>query len=681
VAKNYEERKQQVANILREQSKEGRDIGPLPAVVDPARRDRCRLDFRDFCETYFPAVFNLVWSVDHLAVIQTIQQAITGGGLFAVAMPRGSGKTSLTLAAAIWALLYGHRRFVVLIGASEDAAVDLLDHLRSSLESNDLLNEDFPEVCFPIRKLEGIVSRQAGQLLDGERTQIHITQKELILPTVTGSASSGACVKVAGITGRVRGMMIQRPSDGATVRPDFVMIDDPQTDESAASPMQVQRRLNTVNGAILGLSGPGQKIAGVMPVTVIARGDLADVVLDRKRCPDWQGLKFGLMKSMPTNVKLWEQYSEIRAQGLRTGEGLTPATAFYLEHQQELDEGAEASWPARFNSDEASAIQHAMNLKFRDEATFAAEYQNQPLSLDAGSVLAITPDQVIGKTVATKRLIVPSYATKLTAMIDVQGSVLFYSVGAFGPDFTSHVVDYGCYPEQARNYFFLREVKPTLADLKPGAAFEGQLYDGLDKLTKKLIGTNYQIDGGDSLRISRVMIDAGYRDDVVKQFIRESPNRSILLASKGYGFQADRKPLDEWMLKAGGRRGWSWLFNRDEGHVLFDANAWKTLIAQRLMMSAGEQGNLSLFEADPNEAANRARHKMFSEHLTSESATPVEANGRTVNVWRVKPNRENHWLDCVIGCYVAASEQGIAAVGHPTADQPKRRRPKLKLSF
>lgn len=36
-------------------------------------------------------------------------------------------------------------------------------------------------------------------------------------------------------------------------------------------------------------------------------------------------------------------------------------------------------WPERFNHDELSAIQHAMNLKLQDEAAFFAEYQNEPL--------------------------------------------------------------------------------------------------------------------------------------------------------------------------------------------------------------------------------------------------------------------------------------------------------------
>ena len=43
------------------------------------------------------------------------------------------------------------------------------------------------------------------------------------------------------------------------------------------------------------------------------------------------------------------------------------------------DAGAIIAWPQRFHEDELSAIQHAINLKLRDEAAFFTEYQNEPI--------------------------------------------------------------------------------------------------------------------------------------------------------------------------------------------------------------------------------------------------------------------------------------------------------------
>ena len=176
----------------------GRDIGELPDVVDAERKKKCEKDFRLFCETYFPETFTLTWSPDHLKAINRIETAVLRGGLFALAMPRGSGKSSLTEVAAIWSMLYGHREFIVLIGATESAALELLDSLMTELEVNEHLAEDYPEVCFPIQQLDGIANRCAGQLYHGERTRITWTSNEIVLPTISGSKASGIVVRVAG---------------------------------------------------------------------------------------------------------------------------------------------------------------------------------------------------------------------------------------------------------------------------------------------------------------------------------------------------------------------------------------------------------------------------------------------------------------------------------------------------
>ncbi len=347
-------------------SESGRDIGDLPAVIDPARKAAAERSFQAFCDCYFPEVFSLPWSDDHLKVIAKIEQAVLHGGLFAMAMPRGSGKTTIAECACLWAVLYGHRDFVCLIGSDEGHAADMLESQKTELEGNELLEADFPEVVYPIARLEGIANRANGQLYRGERTHIGWTAREIVLPTVPGSKASGAIIKVAGITGRIRGMKFKRP-DGRSARPSLVVLDDPQTDESARSPSQCQNREAILAGAVLGLGGPGKKIAGVMPCTVIRPGDMADRILDRDAHPEWNGERTKMVYAFPTDMKLWDEYSRLRAEGLRAERGLVDATAFYLAHQAAMDRGARIAWPSRFNHDEASALQHAMNLKLQDE--------------------------------------------------------------------------------------------------------------------------------------------------------------------------------------------------------------------------------------------------------------------------------------------------------------------------
>jgi hypothetical protein len=422
----YEALKERSAQRRRDLSRSGRDIGELPAVVNAERKQRAERDFRLFCEQYFPQIFYLPWSPDHLKVVAKIEQAVLEGGLFAMAMPRGSGKTSLCETACLWALLYGHREFIALIGSDEKHASDeMLDSIKSELENSDLLLEDFPDVVFPIRALEGIHQRARGQLYQGSQTHIGWTAQEIVLPTIPDSKASGSIICVSGITGRIRGMKHKR-IDGSSIRPSLVLIDDPQTDESARSPSQCATRERILAGAILGLGGPGCKIAGLMALTVVYPDDLADGILDRDKHPQWQGERTKMVYSFPTNEGLWTQYAELWRDGMQAERGIGAATEFYRTNREAMDEGAKVAWPERHNSDELSAIQHAQNVKLdRGDAAFYAEYQNEPLPEEHADDELLKAEQIAAKTNGLARLAIPIGCTQLTMFVDIPCSWIY----------------------------------------------------------------------------------------------------------------------------------------------------------------------------------------------------------------------------------------------------------------
>jgi hypothetical protein len=274
-------------------------------------------------------------------------------------------------------LLYGHREFVCLIGSDEGHAADMLESIKTELDSNELLLADFPEAVYPIHCLDGIANRCNGQLYQNQRTHISWTAKEIVLPTIAGSQASGGIIKVAGITGRIRGMKSKTP-DGRAVRPSLVVLDDPQTDESARSLSQCAQRESILAGAVLGLAGPGKKISGIMPCTVIRPGDMADKILNRDKHPEWNGERTKMVYAFPANEKLWAEYAEVWADCLRGGAGIADATEFYRRHREAMDEGAIVAWAERYNHDEISAIQHAMDLKLQDEAACGWERSSPP---------------------------------------------------------------------------------------------------------------------------------------------------------------------------------------------------------------------------------------------------------------------------------------------------------------
>ena len=131
--------KEQAQRRLQEVS----DIGELPPIADKARRRKTTRSFKSFCEVYFPDIFYLKWSPIHLETIKAIEEAVVKGAIQCLALPRGSGKTSLCQAAVVWAILTGRRRFGVLIAANQSRANQLLNDIKTWLETNELLLEDF----------------------------------------------------------------------------------------------------------------------------------------------------------------------------------------------------------------------------------------------------------------------------------------------------------------------------------------------------------------------------------------------------------------------------------------------------------------------------------------------------------------------------------------------------------
>jgi hypothetical protein len=671
-ASAYDRHKERSSAAFREKSSAGRDIGEIPAIVDPARKASSEKDFRKFCETYLADAFPLAWSPDHLTAINKIEGAVLRGELFAFAMPRGSGKTTLCEAACLWAMLFGHRQFIVLVGADQTIASSMADSLKAQIENNDALLDDFPKACYPVRALDRISQRAKGQTYQGKPTEMQWAADQITLPWIEGSKSAGACVRVAGITGRIRGLKHTRP-DGSSIRPSLVLIDDPQTDESAASPSQCATREKILSGAILGLGGPGAKIAGLCTITVIRPDDLADRLLDRTRHPSWQGERSQLVYDWPTAEDLWLEYGELRRAGQRNGTGTTEADAFYADRREAMDAGSRVAWPERKNPDELSAIQHAWNLRIdRGDAAFFAEYQNQPLSdhvesdkLDKRGLAARCTNLPYG--------VVPHGHHQLTAFVDVQDRVLFWLVASWSEQFGGHIVQYGVYPDQGVTFFQANSAKRTLAAAAGGAGFEAALSAGLDHVAQMLLSKDWHREDGAAMRVSQMLVDAnwGKSTQTVRTFARRSPYASSILPSHGKGIGASSPALNDRHKARGDRMGLNWRIStvNNQRSVTYDTNFWKTFTASRLRLPTGDPEAI-VFAA--------GEHDLLFDHLSNEYPVRTEsARGRIVDEWKLSGTRfENHWWDCLVGSAVAAS---IAGITPAATDMGIRQRRKAAL--
>jgi len=362
---------------------------------------------------------------------------------------------------------------------------------------------------------------------------------------------------------------------------------------------------------------------------------------------------------------LWTQYADIYAESLRTDQGAGPANDFYVAHREAMDAGFDVSWPERKEPKELSAQQHVMNLKFlRGELAFQAEYQNEPVRPKTTAITMVTDELLSAKLNGLDRHAIPSACTHITAFVDVQMNSLWYMVCAWEDYFTGYVVDYGTWPDQARTYFTLGDMRRTLQEAYPGRGLEGTVYAGLESLVNGICGKEWTRFDGVTMRASRVLIDAnwGKLTDTVYRFARQTPFAATVMPSHGRGISAKSAPMETWQKRPGEEHGQGWLVSsvregRSVRHVVIDTNFWKTFAASRFQTPMGDKGCLTLWGKKPEE------HRMLKDHLTAESATETSGRGRDLTEWAMLPGRDNHWFDGLVGCHVAASMCGIRLDG------------------
>lgn len=662
----------------RDRLRRGADIGEIPKVVDPARREACRLDLERFLTTYFPYSTGLSpFSDDHKRVIARIQDCILRGGRFVNAVYRGFAKSTISELALLWAILYAHKRFGGIFAAESDLATKAINSIRTELSDNDLLYDDFPEVCHAVRALEGKSQRCNSQTYQGKRTHIGWKKDTLVLPYIEGSPSSGSIIMSRGLTGSILGLRWKTP-DGRQLRPDFTIVDDPQTRESAKSPVQCQARLEILTKSVMKLAGHTKSMACVVNATVIEQDDMVDQLLDQGRYPAWQGERIPMVRQFADHHEdLWMgTYRDLRCTFSKDVVGdqaraHREANEFYLANREAMDAGCVVSWESCFDPDtEHSAIQHAYNALIDDGPdVFASEFQQAPLKDEAAS-LGLSQDEVRGRAIEIPPWVVPRGCDTLTAFVDVQEKLLYWAVVAWGHQLRGHLVAYGAFPEQGKPYFTLRDAKKTLVKAAGGASLEAAIHAGLEQVAAFLLDREFARESDEAvLRISQMFVDANWAQTagVVRDFARRSKWGPRILPTHGRFVGASGQTISDKKPDRGERIGANWRTSTilRQRHVLYDTNAWKTFVAARVKLPIGDPQAFTV---------HAGKHEMLAEQLSAEAPVRVESKMRVVDEWRAIPGRDNHWLDCVVGAAVAASFTGIAAVGaDPSAGAVERK--------
>lgn len=652
----------------------GREIGPPPPQCESEDRRRCDESLQVFLEHCFPKAFFLGWSPDHIRVLESVEKTIIQGDLKAIAMPRGCGKTSIIVRAAIWAILTGRRKFVCVVAATERAAKKLLKGIKTELLHNEMLGELYARELHAVRSLGGEPKKAAQQTCDGVLTSVEWLAEQVAFGCVDGVLTSGAAISTCGITGSIRGQQYVL-NDGTILRPDTVLFDDPQTNESAKSKSQCDERHEIMMGDALGMAGPNTTIAGFATCTVIVEDDLADRLLDREKSPDWHGDKCKLVYQWPKNEVAWDEYRSVREAEMREGGDGSRANEFVKKHYDLLHDGAVVGWEHRKTDREVSALQYAYNLRFRDEGTFFAEYQNSPLSSVTEIPFHLRVEDIVSRTIDVERNVIPAECDKIVAQVDVQKNVLFFVVTAWTLDGRCHVIDYGTWPDQKRMSFKKREIRNTLQEATSATGLNEAIYAGLESLTDLLLGRTYSRVDGAEMSIDRLGVDArwGFSTRVVRRFARETKYTGKVIPTFGQYVGVNSKPWHKWKMTAGEKGGIHCRIQpppkntKGVRELLIDTNWWKSFAAERLLAGKGANQSIVLFKAKPH------AHRMFAEHCCCE--TPELKTGKIGNKmieWdQPHGGSDNDYWDCLVANCVLASIEGVQVHVEKAAKAPR----------
>ena len=674
------EKDAQVYDAIERQRRARRMVSHAPLKYkERKKRERLAGNLEKWLRHMNPNAYYKPFSGDHKKVIRKLETCIRTGGLFAEACPRGFGKTTLAVDCALYALVEGHRRFLVLIGSEQAAARSMLDAMKTHLLFNERLHELYPEITTYFRRTEG-TQRKAMTLLNenGDNLRIEITAERIVFPNVPGSQVSESVVECAGITGTIRGRNYTTIV-GENLRPDLAIVDDPQTKESANSPTQCETRLQTIRGDVLGLAGPGKKIACCIPLTVIVDGDLASQMLDKQKAPEFHGERMQMVYQWPENTDLWEQYTELYREEMREDRDHAESTAFYKRRRKKMDHGAVVQWPERYvDGQEISAIQHAYNLlAVLGKQAFYAEYQNDPQKENAAEY-TIDVDLVASRCNGLDKYEVPEDTGWLTMFTDINYRGLHFAVGAHEPDGTMFVPLYGKWPAGKKA---LIEDPGSMTDQEMHA----KIWQALTDLHTYVAGLRFGT-SKEQYPLNLCLVDCGGAwAKVVCDWCRWA-NRNIpgvnVHPSRGVGNRNYSKPG-----KPIGKPGDYWHYAKWAGKIhakvfMHNADIWRTRLQKAFIVAPAAPGSCSFWGKDPKE------HKAISRHVCAEQLVEV-IRGDTMHVyiWRTVPGEINDGLDALVGAMVGGSICGAGQVvpvpganakQKPGAKKKRRRRTRAR---
>lgn len=259
------------------------------------------------------------------------------GSRNAIAAPRGHAKsTNFTFKDTLHAVLYEYKHYPIIISDSSDQAEGFLDDIKTELESNYNIIQDFGE-------LKGDKVWRTGVIL----------------------TKTGIKVEALGSGKKIRGRRHR------AWRPDLLVLDDIENDENVMTPEQRRKLSSWFYKAV---SKSGDTYTDIMYIgTILHYDSLLSNVLKN---PSYKTKVYQAVISDADNRQLWEEWETIYTN-LFDPDHEKNADAFYKAHEEEMKAGSRVLWEEKWS------YRDLQQMKITEgEASFNSEMQNNPIDPD-----------------------------------------------------------------------------------------------------------------------------------------------------------------------------------------------------------------------------------------------------------------------------------------------------------
>lgn len=367
----------------------------LPKLNDKDRETRVKRakeDFRYFVQTYLGHHIGLEpttkrketsifrnWVYDALPILSSNDSKINKIEIKAY---RGAAKTTLVSRLfCFWKILRGDKRYAIIISSTLDLAKEGIDVLKTELEDNINLINDFDitkgqvwnneEIVFGLvvesdsETTDGLACRSKYALRHSEHGEESSPKhKESEEAKKQKNKKTQLCkIKSFGAGKKIRG------TNFLSVRPDLIICDDIENDENTESKSQRDKLYNWFNKAILKLPS---RLNPHYTILVVGTTLHYDSLLQRiAKRNDFAVYNFPLVLEFPSNI-----------------ESLTK-------------ENLESFKPKRYRLDDTAInLQDVLSDFLEDKASFYSEFQNEPLDKDNAPLSHYTTYSTLPKAIA-----------------------------------------------------------------------------------------------------------------------------------------------------------------------------------------------------------------------------------------------------------------------------------------